>query len=154
MLIASLNNAHVVGIRNMPQQTNVLHRQPPVTNVNEKDITVPYVFQKQWSKLVTLDDVYLDTVTLKQNTAWHTTLLLEQTKVCFKMDTAAEVSTSACKQSSFGPWLTRVTSIGPVSRHIDRKYEIVQAYRICNKGSGQLPPGTAGHHSTPPVAKS
>ena len=41
---------------------------------------------------VTLDDVYLDTVTSKQGNAWHITLLLEQTKVCFKMDTGAEVT--------------------------------------------------------------
>ena len=39
-----------------------------------------------------MDDAYLDTVASTQENAWHITLLLEQIKVRFKMDTGAEVT--------------------------------------------------------------
>ena len=66
---------------------------------------------------VTMDDAYLDTVAATQENTWHITLLLEQTKVCLKMDIGAEVTaisykvynTSQCHQPLYSRLQTELS---------------------------------------------
>ena len=100
---------------------------------------------------LTLDDAYLNTVTSQQETAWRITLSLEQTKVCFKMDTGAEVTAISdrvytslpshpilqpANRTLSGPAHQKLNVLGgPVSRHLDHRFRIMQTDNLCDQRS-------------------
>lgn len=118
---------------------------------------------------VTLDDVYLDTVTSEQETAWHLTVLLEQTKVCFKMDTGAEVTAISdrvyksipshpilqpANRALLGPARQKLNVLGQFQGTLTANSESCkQTIRICDQRSKQLLARVNSYQRTLPTAE-